>query len=43
MSKGTFGGAVRSTDETAQVNEVLSKVLAHNLCVRVRAIDRTQN
>lgn len=38
MIKGKFGDAVRSKGETAQVNEVLCKVLAHNLCVLVQAI-----
>jgi len=38
MIKGKFGDAVRAKGETAQVNEVLCKVLAHNLCVPVQAI-----
>ncbi len=38
MIKGKFGDAVRAKGETAQVNEVLCKVLAHNLCVLVQAI-----
>ncbi len=33
MIKGKFGDAVRSKTETAQVNELLCKVLCHNLCV----------
>ena len=36
--KGKFGDAVRSKGETAQVNELLCKVLCHNLCVLVGAI-----
>ena len=36
--KGKFGDAVRSKTETAQVNELLCKVLCHNLCVLVGAI-----
>ncbi len=38
MIKGKFGDAVRSKGETAQVNELLCKVLCHNLCVLVQAI-----
>ena len=38
MIKGKFGDAVRSKTETAQVNELLCKVLCHNLCVLVGAI-----
>ena len=38
MVKGKFGDAVRSKTETAQVNELLCKVLCHNLCVLVGAI-----
>ncbi len=33
MIKAKFGGFVRSKTSTAQTNEVLCKVLAHNLCV----------
>ena len=33
MIKRKFGDAVRSKSDTAMVNEVLCKVLAHNLCV----------
>jgi len=33
MIKGKFGDAVRSKSDTAQVNEVLRKVLCHNICV----------
>jgi hypothetical protein len=32
------GGRIRSKTETAQVNEVLCKILAHNLCVLVQSI-----
>lgn len=38
MIKGKFGDAVRSKTETAQINELLCKVLCHNLCVLVQAI-----
>ena len=33
MIKSKFGDAVRSKTEIAQVNEVLLKVLCHNICV----------
>jgi len=32
MIKSKFGERLRSKTETAQVNEALTKVLAHNLC-----------
>jgi hypothetical protein len=32
MIKRKFGGHVRSKSDTAMVNEVLGKVLAHNIC-----------
>jgi hypothetical protein len=38
MIKRKFGGAVRSKCHTAQVNEVLCKVLCHNLAVLVHAM-----
>lgn len=38
MIKAKFGGAVRSKTPTAQVNEVLCKVLAHNLTVLVQSM-----
>ncbi len=38
MIKGKFGDSLRSKGETAQVNELLCKVLCHNLCVLVQAI-----
>jgi len=38
MIKAKFGGFVRSNGPQAQRNEVLCKVLAHNLCVLVQAI-----
>ena len=33
MIKGKFGDAVRSKSDIGQLNEVLCKVLCHNLCV----------
>lgn len=32
MIKSKFGDAVRSKDEVAQINEVLCKVICHNIC-----------
>lgn len=33
MIKGKFGDAVKGKTETVQLNEVLLKVLCHNICV----------
>lgn len=38
MIKAKFGSRIRSKTETAQVNEVLCKILCHNLCVLVQSI-----
>lgn len=38
MVKGKFGDSVRSKSEMGQVNEVLCKVLCHNICVLIRAM-----
>jgi hypothetical protein len=38
MMKNNFGTAVRSKSDWGQVNEVLCKVLCHNVCVLVRAM-----
>jgi transposase len=38
MIKAKFGGRLRSKKETAQVNEVLCKVLCHNICVLIQSI-----
>jgi myo-inositol catabolism protein IolC len=38
MIKAKFGGAVRAKSPTAQVNEVLCKVLCHNICVLIQSI-----
>lgn len=37
MIKAKFGAAVKSKSPTAQVNEVLCKVLAHNICVLIQS------
>jgi transposase len=38
MIKAKFGGSVRSKSPIAQVNEVLCKVLCHNICVLISSI-----
>jgi transposase len=38
MIKTKFGGSVRSKSPVAQVNEVLCKVLCHNICVLIQSI-----
>lgn len=38
MVKRKFGSSVRSKSKVAQTNEVLCKVLCHNLCILVKAI-----
>lgn len=38
MIKGKFGDSVRSKGTTGQVNEVLAKVLCHNICVLIQSI-----
>ena len=38
MIKGKFGDSVRSKTETAQVNEILLKVLCHNIVVLIHAM-----
>lgn len=38
MMKAKFGGSVRSKTPIAQVNEVLCKVLCHNICVLIQSI-----
>ncbi len=36
MLKGKLGSALRSKSDTGQINEVLCKVLCHNICVLVQ-------
>ena len=38
MIRSKFGERLRSKTRTAQVNELLLKVLCHNLCVIVQSI-----
>jgi len=38
MVKGKFGGSIRSKGKVAQTNEVLCKILCHNLCVLVQSM-----
>jgi hypothetical protein len=35
MMKRKFGDSIRSRNDVAMVNEVLAKVLCHNLCVLI--------
>ena len=37
MIKRKFGSSVRSKSDVAQVNEILAKVLCHNICVLILA------
>jgi hypothetical protein len=38
MIKAKFGDSLRSKSDTGQINEVLCKVIAHNLCVLIACI-----
>ena len=38
MVKAKFGAAVRSKTPVAQVNEVLAKILCHNICVLIQSV-----
>jgi hypothetical protein len=38
MMKAKFGEALRSKTETAQFNEALCKVLAHNICCVIQSM-----
>ena len=38
MVKAKFGDCVRSKSDTGMVNEVLAKILCHNICVLIQAI-----
>jgi transposase len=38
MIKAKFGGFVRAKHPTAQINEVLCKILCHNLCVVIQSM-----
>jgi transposase len=38
MMKAKFGDHVRSKSEMGRVNEVVCKVLCHNICVVIRAM-----
>jgi len=39
MIKSKFSGTIRSKKETAQINELLVKVLAHNICVVIQEVN----
>ncbi len=38
MMKAKFGDRIRSKTDTAQVNEMLLKVLCHNICVVIQSM-----
>ena len=38
MIKAKFGDALRSKTKTAQTNEALCKILAHNLCCLIQSM-----
>jgi transposase len=38
MMKGKVGDSVRSKSEVGQVNEVLARVLCHNMCVLIMCV-----
>jgi hypothetical protein len=38
MIKAKFGDSVRSKTDTAMKNEVLAKIVAHNICCLISAI-----
>jgi transposase len=38
MIKAKFGDSLRSKTETAQVNEALCKILAHNICCLIQSM-----
>jgi transposase len=38
MIKAKFGDGLRSRTETAQINEVLCKVLCHNICCLIQSM-----
>ncbi|MFP4655721.1 MAG: transposase [Methanohalobium sp.] len=39
MMKSKFGGKLKSVDEQALINEVLCKVLCHNICVLIQEVN----
>jgi len=43
MIKAKFGDSLRSKTETAQVNEALCKILAHNVVCLIHAMLRVRN
>jgi hypothetical protein len=38
MIKAEFGDRIRSKTDTAQTNEVLLKILCHNICVVIQSM-----
>ena len=43
MVKGKFGDSVRSRSETGQINEILLKVLCHNICVLIASMHELES
>ena len=39
MIKTKFGDSLRSKSQTAQINELLCKILCHNICVVIQEIN----
>jgi hypothetical protein len=39
MIKTKFGSHIRSKKDTAQINEVLLKILCHNICVVIQEMN----
>jgi len=39
MIKSKFSGQIRSKKQTAQFNELLIKILSHNICVVIQEIN----
>jgi transposase len=42
MVKAKFGGSVRSKLPAAQINEVLCKILCHNLCRLIQSMSELE-
>jgi len=39
MIKSKFSGTIRSKNKIAQINELLIKILAHNICVVIQEVN----
>lgn len=38
LGRRKFGGSLRSKARTAQINEALCKIIAHNICVLIQSM-----